>query len=259
MNEEDALNFLVGRLRAGDSFSSYGYDVYVYDVINRYLELERSLRNDVEQQRPREELSPVFLNAAWELCRRGVLRPGIRRLGAQETRPGSAGLGFTVTHFGRAWLEERDRDDFIPTEPGRFAELIARHDGRLGPAFHERAQEAIRCYGAHAPLACCAMCGAAAEAALLAVTIAKTGDEENVLGTYNSSGGRGRVQNMLLGQARDQIKRPFQNYLELLKYWRDQAAHGQASGINDEEAYTSLALLLRLTAFVDDHWDDLTS
>lgn len=259
MNEEDALNFMVGRLRQGDTFSSYGYEVYIPDVINRYLALERGLHHDLEQQRDREALSPAFLNAAWQLCRRGIFRPGVKRLGAQDTGAGSAGSGFTITAFGRTWLAERDRDDFIPTEPGRFAELIARHRTRFGAAFDERAQEAIRCYGAHAPLACCTMCGAAAEAVLLTSVIAKTGDESGVLTAYNTAGGRGRVQNMLLGQAPDALRRPIQGYLELLKYWRDEASHGQPSGIDDEEAYTSLALLLRLAAFVDDHWDELVS
>ena len=67
------------------------------------------------------------------------------------------------------------------------------------------------------------------------------------------------MQKLLLGQVPEGIRRPMQGYLELLKYWRDEASHGDVSGINDEEAYTSLALLLRLAAFVDDHWDALTA
>ncbi|MDK1046342.1 MAG: hypothetical protein QGM45_11740 [Anaerolineales bacterium] len=240
------------------SCGNYGYEVYVPRVIDRYLISEHGLRNETDRHVPREELSPSFLDAAAELARRGILRPGIKQLGGQQSGEGSAGSGFTITHFGRVWLDEKDRDDFVPTEPGRFAELIARHQERLGPAFQERAQEAIRCYGAHAPLACCAMCGAAAEAVLLAVTIAKIGDERKVVGAYNSPGGRGRVENMLLGQAKDRTRRAFQGYLELLKYWRDDAAHGRVSDISDNEAFTSLALLLRLTSFVDDKWDELS-
>ncbi len=49
-----------------------------------------------------------------------------------------------------------------------------------------------------------------------------------MLSTYRSSGGRGRVQNMLLGQAPEPIRRPIQSYLELLKYWRDVAADRQS-------------------------------
>jgi len=154
-------------------------------------------------------------------------------------------------------VSEEDRDDFVPTEPERFGEMLARYRRRFGPAFQERAQEAIRCYGAHAYLACCAMCGAAAETILLCAAGAKT-DETEVFAMYNTSGGRWRVENLLLGQARLEIREECQGYLTLLKYWRDQAAHGRASGITDNEAHTSLALLLRLAICVEDNWDHLT-
>src|SRR3954468_8847698 len=46
-------------------------------------------------------------------------------------------------------------------------------------------------------------------------------------------------------------------YTELLKYWRDESAHGMASKINDEHAYTSLAMLLRFAQFSNDNWQEL--
>jgi hypothetical protein len=42
------------------------------------------------------------------------------------------------------------------------------------------------------------MAGAAAESILLAVAIAKTGDETKVLKDYESAGGRGRVTKLVL-------------------------------------------------------------
>jgi len=156
------------------------------------------------------------------------------------------------------WLAEADRDDFVPTEPERFAQMLAPYRERFGPSFQERAQEAIRCYGAHAYLACCTMCGAAAEAILLATAIAKA-DEVTVLTQYNASGGRRRVENVILGQARQELRDEYVGYMTLLKYWRDQAAHGKASGIKDNEAYTSLALLLRFAIFVNENWVELAA
>jgi len=135
---------------------------------------------------------------------------------------------------------------------------VAPYRKRFGPSFQERAQEAIRCYGAHAYLACCTMCGAAAEAILLATAIAKA-DEPTVLRQYNASGGRRRIENIILGKARQDLREECVGYLTLLKYWRDQAAHGRASGIKDNEAYTSLALLLRFAIFVNDNWAELTT
>ena len=135
----------------------------------------------------------------------------------------------------------------VPTEPGRFAEILEEFRDKFGPGFYERAQEAIRCYGAHAYLACCAMCGGASESILLATAIAKRNELE-VLKTYASANGRSRVENMVLGQANGYLKREYQGYSNLIKYWRDESAHGTISGINDNEAYTSLALLLRFAS-----------
>lgn len=139
------------------------------------------------------------------------------------------------------------------------AKMLASTGSNFGNGFHGRAQEAICCYGAHAYFACCAMCGAAAESILLAIAIKKVGDENKVLDTYMSKGGRGRIEHLIIGQAHGDIKKGFNASYDLLKYWRDCAAHGHQSGIQDNEAYTSLALLLRFTQFASDNWDLLTN
>lgn len=203
------------------------------------------------------EVSPHFFAAAWELCRRGVIRPGIRTLDSQSTDAGSAGCGYSVTPFGRTWLAEGHADDFVPTEPERFGRLLSPYENRFGPGFHERAQQAIRCYGAHAYLACCAMCGAAAESILLSIAIAKTGDESVVLKEYRAANGRTKIETLILGKARQGLQNGLRAYTELLKYWRDESSHGMASKINDEHAYTSLAMLLRFAQFSNDNWQEL--
>jgi hypothetical protein len=149
------------------------------------------------------------------------------------------------------------KDDFVPTEPERFGEILEKYKSKYGAGFHERAQQAIRCYGAHAYLACCAMCGASAESIILAAAIAKEKDEKGILKKYSSANGRRTIETILIGKARKQIQDDYKAYSTLLKYWRDEAAHGKASNINDNEAYTSLALLLRLAMFINDNWDEL--
>jgi hypothetical protein len=86
-----------------------------------------------------------------------------------------------------------------------------------------------------------------------------TGDEAGILKIYSAAVGRSRVEAKIVGQLPEPLRREFQGYTALLKYWRDEAAHGKASSINDNEAYTSLALLLRLSKFADDRWVELTS
>lgn len=66
------------------------------------------------------------------------------------------------------------------------------------------------------------------------------------------------MQRDLLAHTREQIRREINSLTVLLKYWRDEAAHGKAARIADNEAYTSLALLLRLAQFVHEHWSELT-
>jgi hypothetical protein len=262
VREEDALLVIVAWLRQGAPRgplgpSHYGYDVYLPTLISWHLREQRGVRDSNEEHRLAQQLFPVFANAAWEMCRRGILRPGIREQGAQATADGSAGSGFSVTAFGRTWLAEDQADTFVPTEPGRFAELLAPFSDRFGLGFQERAQEAVRCYGAHAYLACCAMCGAAAESVLLATAVAKTGDEPTVLRAYATATGRQKVENIVIGQATDHVKREFRGLTELLKYWRDEAAHGSVSNISDNEAYTSLAMLLRYAMFIAKSWEEL--
>ncbi len=256
MNIDDATTLLIRLLRKpeyGDK-SRFGYDFYVPNLLRHHLE-RQGIRHH-EQDQKLQEYMPAFYAAAWELCRRGVIRPGVREFMAQSTDAGNAGDGYSLTPFGQKWLGEAEKDDFVPTEPGRFAEMLAPYKIRFGPGFHERAQEAIRCYGAHAYLACCAMCGASAESIVLAPAIAKD-NEDNILKIYASASGRHRIENLLVGKARKQIQNEYRGYTSLLKYWRDEAAHGRASEIKDNEAYTSLALLLRFATFVNDNWDEL--
>ena len=259
MNEEEALHYIIHFLRnpSPTKHNSYGYDFYLPGIMQHYIEKHEGIDIENEIYNRKTEISPFFYAAAWDLCRRGIIRPGIRAIGLQSTPDGSAGNGYSITPFGKTWLEESDRDDYIPTEPGRFSQMIKPFKDDFGPGFYERAQQAIRCYGAHAYLACCSMCGAAAESILLAVAI-KIKDENEILKLYRSSSGRNRVENLIIGAARNQIQNEFRGFTVLLKYWRDEAAHGHASGIADNEAYTSLALLLRFAHFVKDNWNELT-
>jgi hypothetical protein len=259
MKLEDATKLLIELLRNPDhgSFGKYGYEIYLPALLKTYFVKQGIQLQDTDQKL--YELSPVFYEAGWELCRRGILRPGIKCYGEQATADGGAGNGYSITQFGRTWLQESNRDDFVPTEPERFGEILAKYKSKFGAGFHERAQQAIRCYGAHAYLACCVMCGASAESIILSAAIAKEKNETEVLKKYRSANGRHTVENILIGKARKQLQDDYRAYSTLLKYWRDEASHGRASNIEDNEAYTSLALLLRLSMFINDNWDELVN
>lgn len=142
MHVEDAESILIQfiRQKPPTDYSNYGYDIYIPNVIRWHLRFDQSVGVDHQVR----DLSPTFYAAAWELCRRGVIRPGVRQMGLQATEQGSSGDGYSITPFGEQWAAESDRDDFVPTEPQRFAQMLKPYQSRFGPGFYERAQEAVR-------------------------------------------------------------------------------------------------------------------
>jgi len=102
------------------------------------------------------------------------------------------------------------------------------------------------------------MSGAAAESILLALAVAKEGDEEKVLATYKTAGGRGRVKANLLAGVTPGLVKQFEAAIQVLHYWRDDAGHGTATSIDEIEAHASLTQLLRLAQIASDHWAELT-
>ncbi len=267
LNHEDALNFLIGKLRNEPAMvASYGYDLYVSRAMDRWVDENKSRLPNPGGWISAEHfthnipyISEVFFAAAWELCRLGVIRPGVKRLMAQSTDDGSAGNGFSTTPFGKKWLSEAETDNpYVPTEPGRFSTMLEPYTSLFGNGFKERANQALACYGAHAYLACCVMCGAAGESILLKLAIDKKKDEEGVLKLYRQSNGRKKIEDLVLRQAAGIRKEDFESCFSLLKYWRDESAHGGISGIKENEAFTSLALLLRCAQFAKDNYKTLT-
>ncbi len=217
--------------------------------------LETGTQHGSDHDQRSWERLPLALEAAWELVRRGILRPGSQRYPTVGSSDDSA---FTLTRQGQKWMEDPEQDRILLLQPGALARTLAEYRRLYGDGYLQRANEAIKCRSAGAYLACCAMCGAAAESIVLALAIEKSGDEEAVLKTYNSRSGRSSVLNGLVGQVVDPIRRRLTTYSELLSYWRDDAAHGVASDLGDAHAEEALERLLRLAQFADDHWKELT-
>jgi hypothetical protein len=257
MTQDEAFQFIVHALRQNaDLAQQYGYGVYLPVLMEEFVYQAGRPRNERVAQQEIVDLCPPFYSAAWELCRRGVFRPGVMQHQGQVTDDGSGGNGYSITEWGRAWLAEDHGPDYIPTDPNRFSQMMAPFQLRYGSGFTERAREAIRCYNAGAFLACTVMCGAAAESILLAVACSKRSEAE-ILPIYNAANGRSRVERVVFDGANGFIQRTYPRFTDLVKYWRDEAAHGQTSQISDDEAYTSLVILLRFCHFMNDHWHEL--
>lgn len=252
LNFDDIPQILVDLMRAPDhgNYSQYGYDIYLPNLLTVYLQNQGISKDAI--QKYLEKYSPLFYNAAWDLCRRGIIRPGVTNYQAQVE--GAVGDGYSFTSYGQKWLEEKKSDDFVPTEPGRFAKMLEKYDPIFGAGYQQRTQEAIRCYDAHAYLASCTMSGAAAESALLVSAIKLTENEDRIFKMYLSSGGRKKIENLLIGQSKKHLQDEYSQYHALLKYWRDEAGHGRPSKISEPEAFTALAMLLRFSMFLKNNF-----
>src|SRR6266566_372935 len=247
MHIDDAVEFLINFLRFPRIPSGYaviGYDITMQIIVRAYLtEVEHApdYPQYVSDQPRGPELTTIFSDAAWELCRRGILRPSVRTASVGGTADGS---GYSLTTFGRDWITARPPEALL-FNADRLSQLFQKLSEKLGPAFLQRASEAARCYAFDVYVASSAMCGAAAESILLAVAIAKSGNEAEILSLYRTANGRKKVIDSVVGQARKPIEEQFRSALGLLAYWRDDAAHGLASTISEIESHDALARLLR--------------
>ncbi|WP_016949949.1 hypothetical protein [Anabaena sp. PCC 7108] len=201
----------------------------------------------------------AFYDAAWYFCSRGILRPAPLNNQEELQYPKNFCAKFLLTSFGKKWISKCEINECIPSEHGRFSKLLSDRDNLFGQGYQSRSQEALSCYRSQNYFACCVMCGATYESVLLALAIKKSGNEQDILDKYKSSRGRTTIENILIGQLNGFIKADFRKYSELLKYWRDDAAHGASLNIGEEEAFTSLILLLRFIQYAEKNFSVLTS
>ena len=246
----DAVAAAGARMRAAGS--SYGYDVYAPTLARKWALGESD--NPTTWDRAARDASGAFFEATWELCRRGILRPGVRAISEQGVNDGG---GYCLTSYGREWLREATEEHFVSLQPGALAAAFERYRGKFGAGYYQRAQEAIRCRSAEAWLGAVTMVGAAAESILLALAIARNGEEDSVMRAYMARDGRKGVLNMLTNQASPALARALTSGMSLLSYWRDTSGHAQALAISSSEAEQALRELLTLSQFASDNWDEL--
>jgi hypothetical protein len=255
---DDAISFTISDLQRTvgqtNRNEDYGYDIWPPNVAGRWVARQNNGHNFQNETAVRG-CAPVFYDAAWELCRRGIVRPGVKTTGAQAIDDG----GYSLTQQGRIWIENHNATGYVPLESGSLAQVLGTYQARFGDAFHQRSQEAVRCRHCEAWLACCAMVGAASESILLKLAVGKVKDEEAVLSQYYSRSGRKNVMNILVGKAPKSISSQLETFMGLLAYWRDEAAHGQLSVLSVANADEALRQLLHLAQWADGNWDLLTS
>lgn len=258
------VDALRNALQPGDRSGSNAErpDLDVEQVIHAHLDADHEARNGRRQAGSYSyrlnHHTRAFYDAVWDLASRGILRPIASPIGNPETSR-LVGHLYALTGLGKAWLANVPNDVALPSEYGRFAQLLASFRSSFGDAYYLRSQEALRCYRAQCYLACCAMSGAAAESIFLALVTEKLGDAHLVLTEYQRAKGRSWLLSNLEATQNSEVRRQLSLSADLLKYWRDSASHGAPSAIHEPEAFTALLILLRLAQFATDRWDELVS
>jgi len=252
LETDQAIAIIVNYLKAGRNSldHDYGYDLQPGQMAYRWA---RSINSHEEGQIVARH-GHVFYDAAWELCRRGIFRPGVKTWGQQAVDDG----GYSLTEQGKKWLQS-DIAKFELLDPSSRSSVLAGFRNKFGDGFHQRSQEAIRCQQAEAWLACCAMAGAASESILLSLAIKKSKDEAKVLAEYSARDGRRNTTNLLVGKLPKHIGETLKTFLGLLAYWRDEASHGQLSDINVANADEAMRQLIHMAQWADKNWGELTA
>jgi hypothetical protein len=255
---EDALDFLVDLMRDQPrTVAAYGYDVWTRNVADSFVRqfVRGTVGPQFEVAPATQSVSRAFMDAAWQLCRLGVLRPGTIEIDVQSHGDGE---GYTITEFGRTWLAEHTKPAYVPTDAGRIASLLTRRPDLFGDVYVARATDAARCYSAHAYYACCAMIGAAAESIMLTAGIAKL-TEPVALKLYRGTAGRKALTDAVLKGCPDYVAREFRLHADLIGLWRDQSAHAYQSPIGEAEAFVNMRGLIKFAHFAEDRWQHLTA
>lgn len=257
---DEAFDFTVeflrterGKKRIGFA-QAHSYDLYLLDVAFAYVDDHNPepLPNPqgptfVKYQYGRNMLP--FKEVAWALVTSGLLVPGGFEI---DNVNGNAVYGFHLTESGQEWICSAEVAA-SPRRYGEFGRLLSEFDPVYGELYAIRSQEALGCFRHGNYVACCAMAGACAETILYTAYAQMKGDPEQALKDMTSAGGRGRVETALLGRLKDGPRMELQTSFSLIKYWRDNAAHGVTGRINQNEAYVALLTLLTLAQSAQRH------
>lgn len=251
MNVDQALGLSIHALKEGAA-AHYGYDFYASTAAQFASNLATTDHREREELRRR--YYPFFEEAGWVLSLRGILRPGVREVLGQAAETG----GYTLTAAGLERLADLNDADVLLYQSSALLDTFSGYEDRFGFGFAQRSAEAIKCRDASAWLASCVMSGAAAEAVLLSIAVAKNGTEEEVLNTYKRANGRRAILNMIIGDAARHRREQLTAFTGIISVWRDEAGHGAATQISTANADEALRQLLHMCQWAVREWDALT-
>ena len=106
---DDAKSFIrifvdqISHLTEEQAYSkTFDFDLYLPMMMDWVLNVPGEKD---EEYTPTHELEVLYMDAAWELCQQGLMRPGPKATNSEN--PGDAyGKGFCLTAKGREWMAE---------------------------------------------------------------------------------------------------------------------------------------------------------
>jgi hypothetical protein len=113
------------------SETKYGCDLWIPNIVRAFWRSRDSAYDTLNRDQLRQYYQP-FYDAAWELCRIGVLRPGeitpaVERQGVR----GFGGDGYSLTLFGSRWVQKAAAERPL-IDPGRYGEVTKPFTDRFG-------------------------------------------------------------------------------------------------------------------------------
>lgn len=254
---DEAYSFLVQWSREiveGNRQSPRECNVYLYAACKEFV-IKRGAPPHNEDPHIKS-VGAVFHSAAWELCLKGVLRPGaITDPMGSEYRP-TLGSHFSVTERGKMWLLNPIAGQPFSLANSAMQTIVESHRARFGDGFYERAVEAIACLENGTYLAACVMCGAAVESILLVTAVAICNDEALVLKRYRQASGREELRKIIIKND-NSLSKHIDPGFAILSRWRDEAAHGQIADIGHAEALVALYTVISLAQHIGGRWDSI--
>lgn len=107
LNTDEALNYILKWLREpGPAMhGQHGYHATIVSLAEHYVrEVLGKQHPDTVENEDTYSVSTALYDAAWELARRGIVRPSVQNSFMQFAAYNAAGGGFTLTAIGAEWL-----------------------------------------------------------------------------------------------------------------------------------------------------------
>lgn len=229
------------------------YDLHLDAALSAYLRATGQRKEDPGTLGFDNHIEP-FRDAAWTLCVSGVIRPGYR--GTHNISMANREHLYCLTLEGRRQLLELQELSLTPSLGPALITELETHDETLGTAFVLRAKDAALAYAGRAYFASCAMCGAATEAAFLAVVAESKGVAQR--DKLAQRGKRSTLVDTVLQIVPKRIRRTVQSQADSIIHWRDEAMHRTSTEFNIGTAHAELAGLRSLALALRSEWSNLS-